>query len=315
MDAKQVYGALSKMIEGVASGFDHAERTSDNTFTIFFVDGSSIDLTIPVPSNGGSSGNTDLSAYLKKEDAASTYVVKETGKSLVSNTDISQIGLNKTSIDTLKGSSSVVGSVANQISEAIGKSQKLEKEIVADVPSISTARDNVVYLVPSGKEGTYNQYMKIGTEMANLGSTDIDLSDYIKEAIADGKYVAKENGKSLVADTEIERLASVDNYDDTLLKARVKDVEDSLNIIRGTVEVKRGDGKYKSIGVNGNDYIITISPVKRALNGDDASGYQKYVPYIEITQDGSTFIRHYLLPNQTDIITGSLHYDWIAIKK
>ncbi len=30
------YGASKKLTEGVASGFDHATRTGDNTFTIFF---------------------------------------------------------------------------------------------------------------------------------------------------------------------------------------------------------------------------------------------------------------------------------------
>ena len=46
------YGASKNLTESVASGFDHATRTGDNTFSIYFTDGSSIDLTIPLPEDG-----------------------------------------------------------------------------------------------------------------------------------------------------------------------------------------------------------------------------------------------------------------------
>ena len=38
--------------KSIASGFDHATRTSDNTFSIYFIDGSKVDLTIPLPKDG-----------------------------------------------------------------------------------------------------------------------------------------------------------------------------------------------------------------------------------------------------------------------
>lgn len=38
--------------KSIASGFDHATRTGDNTFSIFFIDGSKVDLTIPLPKDG-----------------------------------------------------------------------------------------------------------------------------------------------------------------------------------------------------------------------------------------------------------------------
>lgn len=38
--------------KSIASGFDHAVRTGDNTFSIFFIDGSKVDLTIPLPKDG-----------------------------------------------------------------------------------------------------------------------------------------------------------------------------------------------------------------------------------------------------------------------
>lgn len=62
MDMK-LYGALCKKIETVASGYDHAAVTGDNTFSVFFTDGSKIDLTIPVPADGekGDKGDSGMS--------------------------------------------------------------------------------------------------------------------------------------------------------------------------------------------------------------------------------------------------------------
>lgn len=62
--------ALAKSdIKKVASGFDHATRTGDNTFSVFFIDGSKIDLTIPIPSNGidGNDG-VSITGYTMVDD-------------------------------------------------------------------------------------------------------------------------------------------------------------------------------------------------------------------------------------------------------
>ena len=46
------YGASKKLVASVVSGFNRATRTGNNTFTIFFNDGSQVDLTIPTPRDG-----------------------------------------------------------------------------------------------------------------------------------------------------------------------------------------------------------------------------------------------------------------------
>ena len=46
------YALQVKGDKSIASGFDHATRTGDNTFSIYFIDGSKVDLTIPLPSDG-----------------------------------------------------------------------------------------------------------------------------------------------------------------------------------------------------------------------------------------------------------------------
>lgn len=48
--------------KSIASGFDHATRTGDNTFSIYFIDGSKVDLTIPLPKDGVSIENIVLNS-------------------------------------------------------------------------------------------------------------------------------------------------------------------------------------------------------------------------------------------------------------
>lgn len=52
LKAEEAYGAVSSELKKVASGFDHATRTGDNTFSIYFKDGSKVDLAIPLPQDG-----------------------------------------------------------------------------------------------------------------------------------------------------------------------------------------------------------------------------------------------------------------------
>ena len=49
MEGSTAYGILNSKIKGLASGFDHATKTGDNTFDIYFKDGSHVSLTIPQP--------------------------------------------------------------------------------------------------------------------------------------------------------------------------------------------------------------------------------------------------------------------------
>ncbi len=63
MEGQTAYVLSAGKIRKVASGFDHAVRTGDNTFSIFFIDGSKVDLTIPIPKDGkdGEDGKEGIS--------------------------------------------------------------------------------------------------------------------------------------------------------------------------------------------------------------------------------------------------------------
>lgn len=128
------------------------------------------------------------------ETDTSNFVEKEANKSLISDEDKAQIALNKSSIETLNGDESVVGSVAKQIAEALGKLNSLSKEIVDAVPSVADAKDNVIYLL-KGEGTTYEMYSVVSLpdgskNMASLGSTEIDLGGYLTETKAQEIYLA-----------------------------------------------------------------------------------------------------------------------------
>ena len=77
-----------------------------------------------------------------------------------------------------------------------------------------------------------------------LGSDDINLSDYVTEDELNTSLstkVDKVSGYSLVSDTEIARLANVDNYDDTelmnLIPDKTSDLENDSNFISSNDEI------------------------------------------------------------------------------
>ena len=79
--------------------------------------------------------------------------------------------------------------------------------------SIQDVRDMVIN--KADKDHTHNDLAAISYVDEAIANISIDLN----------KKVDKVEGKSLMLDTEIERLANVSNYDDTALKQRVENLE------------------------------------------------------------------------------------------
>lgn len=136
--------------------------------------------------------------------------------------------------------------VDTKVAAAIGSAGHLKREIVAELPAVEAADLDTIYLVKidgitSGD--AYKEYMLIGGAMVQIGDTTVDLEPYAKKVApaaadniavlaADGSlkdggktiagvladvdtklegYVAKETGKSLVADEQITKLAGLAN--------------------------------------------------------------------------------------------------------
>lgn len=149
--------------------------------------------------------------FVAKTDI-SNLVEKEIGKGLSSNDytdeDKKNISDNKDAIDKLNGDDSIVGSVAYQIADALGKLNKLSKKIVEVLPSADVADANTIYMVKEGG-GNYAMYTVVtladgSKSLASMGSTDIDLTDYLKTENAKITYLA-------LADVKKDVLALLDS--------------------------------------------------------------------------------------------------------
>jgi hypothetical protein len=91
--------------------------------------------------------------------------------------------------------------------------------------------------------GTSPENLDTIEELGAAISSNQDAVDLLNKAITD--KVDKEDGKSLVSDTEIERLASVDNYDDTDIKKELDKKLDKERMTQ-TIDSNSGDDEIPS---------------------------------------------------------------------
>lgn len=112
--------------------------------------------------------------------------------------------------------------------DKIANIEHFSRQVVDELPLVG--KDNVIYLVR--KEGAgddiYNEYIWTGTSYELFGSTATDLSDYYNKdsvnKLLDTK-VDKQEGKGLstndYTNAEKSKLASLENYDDSELRAAI----------------------------------------------------------------------------------------------
>lgn len=114
------------------------------------------------------------------------------------------------------------------VMDQINNAEHFHREIVDALPL--TGKDNVLYLVPKkgSNKDVYNEYIWTGTDYELMGTTAVDLSDYYTKEEADkllDKKVDKVGGKGLstndYTNAEKTKLASLENYDDTQIKAEL----------------------------------------------------------------------------------------------
>jgi hypothetical protein len=146
--------------------------------------------------------------------------------------------------DSSKAASEAV--VDTKIATAIGSAGHLKRSVVEQLPEVSAADPDTIYMVKDTSitsGDAYKEYMLIEGAMVQIGDTSVDLSPYAQKVVpaaedniavlaADGSlkdggktiagiltevdtklegYVAKETGKSLVADDQITKLAGLAN--------------------------------------------------------------------------------------------------------
>lgn len=177
----------------------------------------------------GLSTKADISLLNSKVD-------KVEGKSLISDSEISRlatvVNYNDTELRTeiaTKANASTVYT-KEQVDSKLTATYKFRGSVdnYAALPKENNTAGDVYNLLNTG----YN-YAYVGEGLGELKdgwdnlSGIVDLSEYQKTESAESKYVVKEAGKSLVLNSEIERLSTIVNYDDTIIKADITNIQNT----------------------------------------------------------------------------------------
>lgn len=118
------------------------------------------------------------------------------------------------------------------VGEQIAAADHLKREIVTEVPTAETAVENVIYMLKV--ESTvgadkYKEYMLIDGEVACVGDTSVDLTDYAKkseiptELPANGGNADTVNTHTVACDVPEDAVFTDTVYDDTEVQKRISD--------------------------------------------------------------------------------------------
>ncbi len=129
---------------------------------------------------------------------------------------------------------------------------EVETDGFGHITGYKTATENVVDTNTTyefeGQAEESSVYFTATSSEENADPVTVYLDAYSKNE-ADGKFVAKETGKSLVADDEIARLANVDNYDDEEVRGLIGDNAQEIEDLADYVGTIPTDDKYKDLSV------------------------------------------------------------------
>lgn len=193
--------------------------------------------------------STALSASSTNAELATAKSVVDYVSSTVSDLDISkitaQVNTNKTNISSLQdeiekkadSATTLAGygiddaytkaQVDTAISSAVANAHHLKREIVASLPSVSSANEDTIYMVPdsgstdaSGSAtSSYVEYMLINGGFERIGTSDVDLSNYVtKEDLSAAKTEAINSAAADATTKANSALSSANSYADSLAK-------------------------------------------------------------------------------------------------
>ena len=132
--------------------------------------------------------------FYKKENATSSDVADFSFT--MSETDVSNLleklsGATENNVvvvganGTVKDGGTLLSDLATKtyVGEEIAKTTHLTKEIVATIPEVADAKENIIYMIKDDSisgDDKYNEYMLIDGAFVKIGDTSIDLSGYVK---------------------------------------------------------------------------------------------------------------------------------------
>lgn len=226
--------------------------------------------------------------YLTEHQDISGKVDKEEGKSLIADSEITRLSAVKNYDDSVvkEDIATIKTDYATKtyVGEQIAAADHLKREIVTAVPTAETAAENVIYMLKV--ESTvgadkYKEYMLIDGEVACVGDTSADLTDYAKkneiptELPANGGNADTVNTHTVESDVPENAIFTDTVYDDTAVKEDVNTLkkETTVNLLNPTLETttsngitctNNGDGTYtlKGTATNAVSLVLGRLPLK-----------------------------------------------------
>lgn len=274
-------------------------------------------------------GEIDLSAYLSKVEATETYVTKESGKSLIADTEIERLAsvdnYDDTEIDN-RIRAIEDDYIKNTDLAAVAKSGSYNDLI--DTPSIPSieglAKTEDIPTKVSELENDSNYLSSIPEEYVT--DTELEAKGYLTEHQDISNLVEKEDGKGLSSNDytteEKNKLAGLENYNDTALSNRVKTVEDEVpNLatktyvgeqIANAEHLKREIVTVLPSDEEASDNIIYMLKVESATGNDKYQEYMKIDGTLQMVGDTSVDLTDYAktvdIPTTVAELTDSADY-------
>lgn len=211
-------------------------------------------------------------------------------------------------------SSETAASVKQQLDDYIGENNTRVKAVEDDVAAIKDAENGILKQAKDYADGLAGNYDEAGAaagvkseleaEIAKkvaktdyeadkatfatkteLGDVDKKFADYKTAAdqklvddaqdVELGKKVDKVDGKDLIATSEIERLATLKNYDDTVLAGRVTDAEGKITALETESAKHATKDELNGVDAKFADYTKTADLPKDLGDFTNNVGYAK----------------------------------------
>ena len=232
MKADEVYAKLKKMIGLVSVGMKNTTSTQNPdgsvTITINFTSGSPLSFTMtPVKGDKGVGIKDAQIKEIQNGENTEYHLILIDDKN--NNIDAGNIPMTS------------VGSYPDTTNLAT-KSDLTTHTSDTNIHITSTERNKwnnkaEISDIPNLTNYATKTYVTDEINKASLSGGTVDLSDYAKTSEVNSALntkVDKVDGKSLVSDTEIERLKNVDNYDDTEIKESINSKANTTDLTAHT---------------------------------------------------------------------------------
>lgn len=183
-----------------------------------------------------------------------------------------------TKTSDLTNNSGFITKAVNDLTNYYLKSETYTKEevqsLISAINSVTLQKvdslpepgeSNVIYLVPKSGSGNdiYDEYIFIDGKPEHIGSTQVDLSNYVQEAPKDGKTYGRNNGawSEIVASNQYLDLTTLfPNESGTLSDENYQKVVDAVNKGITTARVEVDPDSFSPISINetAQEYSITM---------------------------------------------------------